>query len=293
MKSLIEGFSLAFRQLKTKKIRTLLILLGISVGVAAVVGVTSLGEGIRVNAIDKIQKSHDLTLIEVHPGVSNGNLILITESKVRTVKKYGSIVSPYVSDDYITQNKTHFKITGISKDYVDARDLDLESGRWFEKGTYHIVLGSDLGEKFITIEAVEIEDTIETTLRLYGEEGRAVDKDVFFTVVGILKPAGTDTDNLAFMDITTAQELDEKDVYDGIIVKVDKAGQAPAARSAIEKLELTCYSAQDEIDSVNRIMNAVTIVLAFFSGISLIVGGLMIIARLVFKNNRPRYYLGR
>ena len=63
--------------------------------------------------------------------------------------------------------------------------------------------------------------------------------------------------------------------YDDIMVKLDKSGQAPVARTAIENLGLTCYSAQDEIDSVNRIMNVVTLVLAFFSGISLIVGGLI------------------
>jgi len=289
---LIESFLLAMRQLQTKKVRTLLILLGISVGVAAVVGVTSLGEGIRVNAVEEIQKSHDLTLIEVSPGISNGNIILITESKVRAVRESGSVVAPYVKDAYVTSNKTYFEVNGISAEYMDAKDLQLEAGMWFEEGTYQVVLGSDIGEKFSKIEGAEIGNTIDATIRLYGEEGRAIDKDITFMIAGRLKPTGTDTDDQAFIDMNIARELTGKDVYDGIMVKLDKSSQAPAARTAIEKLGLTCYSAQDEIDSVNKIMNAVTLVLAFFSGISLIVGGLMIINTMIVSVYERTHEIG-
>jgi putative ABC transport system permease protein len=266
-----------------KKIRALLILLGISVGVAAVVGVTSLGEGIRLNAVEKIQKSHDLTLIEVSPGLSNGGIIQITESKVSAVREYGGAVAPYVKDAYVTANKTYFDVLGVSAEYKDAERIDLESGMWFEEGTYQIVLGSDVAEKFEKIEGAELGDSIKARIRLYGEEGRAIDKDITFKLVGRLKPTGTETDDEAFMDINAAKELDNKDFYDGIIVKVDKSSQTPSARAAIEKLGLSVYSAQDEIDSVNRIMKGVTLVLAFFSGISLIVGGLMIINTMIIS----------
>lgn len=278
---MIEEFSMAFKQLRMKKVRTLLILLGISIGVAAVIGVTSLGEGIRVNAVAEIQKSHDLTLIEVSPGVSNAGIILITDSKVHAIEPYGTIVSPYVMDDYVTLNKTYFEILGITTDYQDAKELELETGSWFEEETYRIVLGSDIAEKFEKIEEIEIGDTIEARIRLYGIEGKPIDKDVEFTVAGILEPTGTQADDQSFIDINIATGIDEKDVYNGIIVKVDSANQAPGARAAIEKQGLTCYSAQDEIDSINKIMNAITLVLAFFSSISLIVGALMIINTMI------------
>jgi len=283
---------MAMKQLQTKKVRTLLILLGISVGVAAVVGVTSLGEGIRVNAVGEIEKSHDLTLIEVFPGVSNGNIILITESKVRAIREYGSVVAPYVKDAYVTPNKTYFEVNGISAEYMDAKDLHLEAGMWLEEGTYQIVLGSDIGEKFSKIEGAEVGNAIDARIRLYGEEGRAIDKDITFMITGRLKPTGTESDDQAFIDINMAKELTGKDVYDGIMVKLDKSGQAPAARTAIEQLGLTCYSAQDEIDSVNRIMNAVTLVLAFFSSISLIVGGLMIINTMIVSVYERTHEIG-
>jgi putative ABC transport system permease protein len=51
-----ELFSLACRQLGRKKLRVFLIVLGIAIGVAAVIGVTSLGEGIRVQAVEQIKR---------------------------------------------------------------------------------------------------------------------------------------------------------------------------------------------------------------------------------------------
>lgn len=278
---MIEDFRLALRQLYMKRIRTLLILLGISIGVAAVVGVTSLGEGIRINAVEQIQKSHDLTLIEVSPGISDSSIILITESKVHAVEQYATTVAPYLCDAYVASNKTYFEGIGISMEYQRAKDLDLESGRWFENDTYQIVLGSDVMEKIEKIERVEIGDTMKAKIRLYGQDGRPIDKDIIFVLVGKLKPTGTKIDDQVFMDIDVARELNEKDVYDGIVVKVDRSDQAISARIAIEKQGLTCKSAQDEIDSVNKIMNAVTLVLAFFSSISLIVGGLMIVNTMI------------
>jgi putative ABC transport system permease protein len=184
-------------------------------------------------------------------------------------------------DDYVTLNKTYFEVLGITTDYQDAKELELETGRWFEEETYGIVLGSDIAEKFEKIEEIEIGDTIEARIRLYGIEGKPIDKDVEFTVAGILEPTGTQADDQSFIDINIATGIDEKDVYNGIIVKVDSANQAPGARAAIEKQGLTCYSAQDEIDSINKIMNAITLVLAFFSSISLIVGALMIINTMI------------
>jgi len=86
---LIEEFSMAIRQLRLKKLRTLLIFLGIAIGVASVVAVVSLGEGLRINAVEEIQKSRDLTLIDVSPGLRDNGLILISDSKVEELKSMG------------------------------------------------------------------------------------------------------------------------------------------------------------------------------------------------------------
>ncbi|WP_269850143.1 hypothetical protein [Methanosarcina horonobensis] len=56
----------------------------------------------------------------------------------------------------------------------------------------------------------------------------------------------------------------KKEYYDGALIKVESSSLVHETREKIDKLGLSSSSAQDEIDSVNRIMNGVTLVLAFF-----------------------------
>jgi len=276
-----EEFSMAIRQLRLKKLRSLLILLGIAIGVASVVAVVSFGEGLRINAVEEIQKSRDLTLISVSPGLKDGGLILISESKVEELNEYGKLVCPYVKDAYVSPSGSYFDLFGIQEDYMTANELELAGGSWFESGQNQIVLGSDLWGKLEKLDGAKIGAPITAKLRLYGDDGRPIDKEVSFIPMGYLKPTGSEIDNGAFMRIGYAKELSKKEYYDGALVKVESSSLVTDTRRKIENLGLATSSAQDEIDSVNRIMNAVTLVLAFFSSITLLVGGLMVINTMV------------
>lgn len=123
-----EEFSMAIRQLRLKKLRSLLILLGIAIGVASVVAVVSFGEGLRINAVEEIQKSRDLTLIDVSPGLKDNGLILLSESKVEELKEYGNLVCPYVKDAYVSPSGSYFDLFGVQEDYRTANELELAGG---------------------------------------------------------------------------------------------------------------------------------------------------------------------
>jgi putative ABC transport system permease protein len=278
---LIEEFSMAIRQLRLKKLRTLLILLGIAFGVATVVAVVSFGEGLRINAVEEIQKSRDLTLIDVSPGLGENGLVLISDSKVEEIKEYGKLVCPYTKDSYVSSSGSYFELFGIQENYGTANELELAGGNWFDNEQNQIVLGSDLWEKLEKTDGIKIGTPITSRLRLYGGDGRPLDKEVVFTSVGYLKPTGSDIDSGAFMNLESAKELSEKEYYDGVLVKVESSFLVSKMRGQIKNLGLASSSAQDEIDSINRIMNGVTLILAFFSSISLLVGGLMVVNTMV------------
>jgi putative ABC transport system permease protein len=289
---MIELFSLAVRQLTRKKLRVFLIVLGIAIGVAAVIGVTALGEGIRVQAVEQIKSSHDLTTIEVAAGVAPEGVTLITGSKLTAIRstEHVSLAAPYVKDSYVTRNNTYLAVKGVTQDYLALyhQNLQLEQGTWFdetaeESTPIQIVLGYDIGKRLMQVEDLELGDEFEAKLRLYGEEGRPVDKTTAFRIVGILESAGDEHDNQLFVALEQARALDEKDAYDGLLVKVDDPAFTAAVRGAIEKMGLTAHSAQDVIDEVNRLMVAVTLILGFFSGISLVVGALMVINTMIIS----------
>ncbi|MCW3130865.1 MAG: ABC transporter permease [Methanophagales archaeon] len=283
-----ELFALASRQLGRKKLRVFLIVLGIAIGVAAVIGVTSLGEGIRVQAVEQIKASHDLTTIEVSAGTEAGSITLITDSKLKAIEtdEHVLFVAPYVKDSYVTQNNTYLAVKGITSEYRQIHvNLQLEKGNWFsEKGNLdEIVLGYDVAKRLSIIENLGLGDDFVAKIRLYGEEGRPKDKTAVFKIAGILKSSGDEHDNQVFVGIKEAMEKDEKNAYDGLFVKVEDPAFAASVRERIEGLGLTAHSAQDVIDEVNKLMVAVTLVLGFFSGISLVVGALMVVNTMIIS----------
>jgi hypothetical protein len=139
-------------------------------------------------------------------------------------------------------------------------------GDWFEERGDHneIVLGYDVAKRLAVIEDLELGDEFAAKIRLYGEVGRPKDKTAVFKIVGILKSSGDEHDNQVLVGITEAKELDEKDAYDGLFVKVDDPAFTASVSEKIEGLGLTAHSAQDVIDEVNRLMVAVTVVFGFF-----------------------------
>ena len=283
-----ELFALASRQLGRKKLRVFLIVLGIAIGVAAVIGVTSLGEGIRVQAVEQIKSQQDLTTIDVSAGVGEGIITLITDSKLNAIEtdEHVLFVAPFLKDSYVTQNNTYLAVKGITPEYKRIHsDLQLERGAWFDAGkkSNEIVLGYDVAKRLSTIEELDLGDTFNAKIRLYGEGDRPTDKTTTFIISGILESAGDEHDNQVLVDLTGAKALDEKDAYDGAVVKVDEPASAASVLTRIERLGLGAHSAQDVIDEVNKLMTAVTLILGFFSGIALVVGALMVVNTMIIS----------
>ncbi|MEG3057112.1 MAG: ABC transporter permease [Methanoculleus sp.] len=78
----VEFLRLSARQLRSKRLRVVLTVIGIAIGVAAIIGVVALGEGIRYQAIETVKTQSDLTLIEVHPQTDQEVTQLITQARV-------------------------------------------------------------------------------------------------------------------------------------------------------------------------------------------------------------------
>jgi len=286
-----ELFALACRQLGRKKLRVFLTVLGIAIGVAAVIGVTSLGVGIHAQAVEQIKASHDLTTIEVSAGVEAGSVTLITDSKIKVVGETEHVlfVAPYVRDSYVTQNNTYLAVKGITPEYKRVHsNLQLGKGDWFEERGDHneIVLGYDVAKRLAVIEDLGLSDEFAAKIKLYGEERRLSDnvETATFKIVGILESTGGPHDNEVLVGITEAMEMDEKDAYDGAFVKVDDPAFAVSAMERIKGSELNARSdAQDMIEDVSKLTVALTLILNFFSGISLVVGALMVVNTMVIS----------
>jgi putative ABC transport system permease protein len=275
-----DFFSIAFRHLWRKRLRFFLTVLGIAIGVAAVIATVSLGEGIRYNAVETIKTQSDLTLITVQPEVRGDVVQLITGARIMEIRNLSSVTGAegITRDTYATARQTFIPVTGIdSVEEGGLLNLRYSRGRPFLPETREVVAGYRLGEKLQRYEGIRQNDRFVVTIREYDASGRPLDSEIELTLVGVLQERGDSIDETLLANrgavVTTRTDAP---VYDGILVRVDSPEHVTGVAAAITGMQLGATGAFEQIASVNRLMDMVVLLLALFAVISLVVGALMI-----------------
>ena len=287
-----DYFFLAFRSLKKRKLRSWLTMLGIFIGIAAVVSLISLSEGMRGAILTQFTDLGTDKLIIQAEGVTlgppgSGVSEKLDEDDLNAVKRISGIEA--VSGRLVRVAKAEYKedivynyAASIPQDdsrkvVIDAFNLEeLEDGRFLKKeDTYKVVLGYNFGYENVFERNVNVGDKIEI-------------EDVGFEVVGILEKQGSFTTDGAMMmnedpmkevleisdelDLIAVQVADEKNI-DKIALDIEKALRK--TRDVEEgKEDFTIQTPQDTIESLNSILSIVQVVIVGIAAISLFVGGI-------------------
>jgi putative ABC transport system permease protein len=206
---------IAFRALRVNKLRSALTMLGIIIGVGAVIAMVSVGSG----ATDRIHQqiaSIGSNVIIIQPGSQNtggvksgnGNSQTLTEDDARAIGEecpdvvYSTPIQQNQQQVVYGSNNWGTRIYGVSPDYLTIRDIRIEEGEPFTnddvKSTNKVAL---LG-KTVVDNIFAGEDPIGKTIRI---------RKVPFTVVGTLVPkgqnsSGQDQDDMIIMPISTAKK---------------------------------------------------------------------------------------
>ncbi|KUL00102.1 MAG: hypothetical protein XE11_2554, partial [Methanomicrobiales archaeon 53_19] len=284
---LVEYLVVSARQVTRKRMRVFLTALGIAIGVAAVVGTVSLGEGIRYQAVEAIKEQSDLTLIEATADIRGGAIQFITPAKIDELDAipHAAASSAVVREAYATKRQTYLEVVGIDPGGIEnvIRPKYLK-GEPLATGSRQAVLGHDIAETLQRYEGVRLGDTIPILVRRYDENGMPVDEEVDFTLVGVLQERDDAFDQVMLIDRGVAQELRGDDTtFDGVLIRIDSPDAVFAVVDDVKTLGLTAEGAFQQIESVNRLMDVVVLILAFFAGVSLIVGALMIVNTMVMS----------
>jgi putative ABC transport system permease protein len=275
-----DYFSIALRHLWRKRLRFFLTVLGIAIGVAAVIATVSLGEGIRYNAVETIKTQSDLTLVTVQPEVYGSTVQLITGSRIAEIRNLSHVTAAegVTRDTYATARQTFIPVMGIdSAEEGGLLNLRYSRGRPFAPESREVVAGYRLGEKLQRYEGIRLLDRFVVTIREYDASGRPRDTDLELSLVGVLQERGDAIDETLLAD-RSAVVLSRTDAppYDGILVRVDSPEHVAGAAAGIRSMQLGASGAFEQIESVNRLMDMVVLLLALFAVISLVVGALMI-----------------
>ncbi len=295
-----ELLRIAWEAILKNKVRSLLTMLGIIIGVAAVIIMIAISAGTEATISDQIT-SLGSNLIFVSSGmmrmgpgtVSSGGLIY--DDATASADNISGVTGVVVEQDATETVKAgdvsldSISMSGISPDFLTVRDLTVASGRWLTAADVSskkkvVVLGSSLAEELFGTTDPIGQTILVSTTRL--------------TVVGVMEPKGTvgevDYDSRMYIPISLMLDKFARTPFSRIMgdsirmifVQVDPKANMDAVITQIQillakrhkvslsSLDFTITTQQDIIKTQESTTAAFRSLLAWVAGVSLIVGGI-------------------
>jgi putative ABC transport system permease protein len=276
-----DSIQIAFENLKNRKLRTSLTILGIIIGISTIFALISIGEGLENGIEEQFEKigtnrlyiaASGSTITGLQSGLSNDD--------VDTLESMGEFtwVTPYLQENAnveFSKETKYVQIWGVVTDDLDRRwediGLTLSEGRLFREG-----------EKYVTIIGATTASEIFKREIHVNENIKINDKR--FKVIGIFDPIGNpEDDSVIELPLDIAQELLEKRDQVTVIEAIIKEGlnAEEVAKKTERVLErkrgndlfeiITPDQVMQQFTTVSAIVNTILIAIA---GISIIVGGI-------------------
>jgi len=291
-------FRVAIRALVRNRLRAILTMLGIIIGVASVIAMLALGEGSKRSMQEEMSKM-GTNMIMVMPnfqrrggvslGSSSSNALRMSDViSIQNEAASVAAVSPEVRATgqviYGNQN-TQTTIYGASEEYLGIRKLEIGSGRIFTSQEVKsmakvCLIGQTVKENLFGVNA----DPVGLTIRI---------KNLPFLVIGEIAEKGEsgmgqDQDDLIIAPYTTVQRrLAAIDYINGIYASAISEAKSPKAMTEVEEILRRTHKLKDSDENDFRIMSQselmetmssitdiMTILLGAIAGISLLVGGI-------------------
>lgn len=290
-----QSFIEALESLATNKTRSGLTIIGIVIGVAAVIAIVSIGRGAEGTITGSIQGIGTNLLFVFQGGseeVRNPKPLTMGDAEAMTDPfQAPSVVgvAPILQDSVkVTAGgeSTTTQISGVTPDYGPVRNANVSEGEFINQE--HL-----LGQASVALLGTEVaEDLFARTAGLVGETVRIEGRP--FRVIGVLESKGgsgfRNEDDIILVPLTTAQtrliRRSSHDNVDMIMVQAFSADTVPSAsqeishilqtrhRTAIGADDFTIFTQQDFLETAQTITGVLTIFLGGIAAISLLVGGI-------------------
>lgn len=314
---IIESIKMAFSSLRTNLIRTVLTMIGITVGVAAVITIVSLGEGAQQLIIGEFEQlgASSSTISVNFTKASDSDRINADDVDAisKQIKGVKYVSQPIHSiGNYQANNKDHLAfLQGVDPSFLQMYSPELIAGRFFTVVEYEDGLPSLIIDKM-------------TAIRTFGSAEQAIGQNVEYQVehqilkgriIGvIINPGGDFLSNMMLSNDMMGEEIPlffyttaetvrnyfpDNHRSMGIMLMADNPNLVDQITiQALKLLEmrhdnagLDIYRSQnmgDMLEQIENIMNVVTIVISVIAAISLIVGGIGVM-NIMLVSVRERY----
>ena len=283
-----ETLKVSFEGLIANKLRSLLTVLGVIIGVASIVLLTSLSLEVKSQVTGSI-KSLGSNIYFVFPADPNKQMLAFVTSKLRMShakeiaqkSSYGIITAPIINKSAVVKygklTRGTTVMTGTTPDFPLVRDWKVEKGRFFTK--------SDLASnRKVCVIGYTVKKDLFRNVDPIGRKIAINGRN--FQIVGLMEQKGLlltiNLDDYVFMPITTAQKFFNTTELNMIMAKVPQANHidysiAETTNILSRDLDTNEFYVQSQgqtLDIFNQITSILTIMLGAIAAISLVVGGI-------------------
>lgn len=284
----LDNIKLATRTFRTRKLRTFLTILGISVGIGAILFLVSLGYGMQKVLLERITRLDALLALDVT--TSNASVLRLDENVLETFSKLEHVVevSPLrnvASNAKVGNISSQINFSAVDPSYFRLGGVELFSGELFQTSyDKNIVLsrgaltslgiaeaeealGKEVAITFVISPQYISEGVREDDILV---ESRLIPLEETFIVSGVIDD---ESNSFGYIDISWTKDL-EITSYDSMKVKVKDQSYLKQTRDIIIEKGFTVIALSDTIDQANKIFATIQIVLALFGLVALIVSAI-------------------
>ncbi|HEZ6118434.1 TPA: MacB family efflux pump subunit [Neisseria meningitidis] len=283
----VEAFRMSVQAVLAHKMRSLLTMLGIIIGIASVVSVVALGNGSQKKILEDIS-SMGTNTISIFPGRGFGDrrsgkikTLTIDDAKIIAKQSYVASATPMTSSGgTLTYRNTDLtaSLYGVGEQYFDVRGLKLETGRLFDE--------NDVKED---AQAVVIDQNVKD--KLFADSD-PLGKTILFrkrplTVIGVMKKdenAFGNSDVLMLWSpyTTVMHQITGESHTNSITVKIKDNANTQVAEKGLADLLKARHGTEDffmnNSDSIRQMVESTTgtmkLLISSIALISLVVGGI-------------------
>ena len=295
---LLNLFKIAFKAIVLNKMRTLLTMLGIIIGVASVIAMLAIGEGSK-DSIRSTISSMGSNIITIRPGADvrggvrqeRSAMETLTLSDYKVIKQKADLltyITPVVNGSGQVINGSNnwpSSIYGVNPEYLNIKMIDLQSGSMFTDAEVQSASKVALiGQTVVDNVFPNGEDPVGKMIRF---------SNIPFKVIGVLDEKGENTfgqdqDDVVIAPYTTVQKrilaidhlnqviasaISEEDAPDAV-TQVTEILRAQHKLTDNEDDDFNVRSMEELISTFSATSEMLTILLVAVAGISLLIGGI-------------------
>ena len=282
--SLLETFQLSLRNIWGSKMRSFLTMLGIIIGVCAVIVIVGLGNGMQGYIEDSFDElgTDSLTVMIMGRGssrsVSEDEMYQMVEDNSDVLKQLSPSVTVSFPLKIGSDTVTSTSVTGVSEDYFSMKGYDITRGR---------------GLQYTDMRNREKVCVVGQYLNMAYYGGSAVGQTLkvgqnTLTIVGVLAAEGSDleeggADDCVYLPYSTASRISSAGTISSYVVTVWDKDRISEAKLLVENQLYSIFEDDDAynvismsemLDTMNAMVNVIIYILVAITAISLVVGGI-------------------